>query len=65
MTKKSDLLDIDLHEELATIRAQKAEKNVLRKKTQRPIKCGNNKAPSGPDTGSIFGFVGNIRPNTS
>ncbi len=32
MTKKSDLLDIDLNEELTAIRAQKAGKNVLRKK---------------------------------
>ena len=32
MTKKSDLLDIDLNEELAAIRAQKSGKNVLRKK---------------------------------
>lgn len=32
MTNKSDLLDIDLNEELAAIRAQKAGKKVLRKK---------------------------------
>ncbi|MBC8548522.1 MAG: type II toxin-antitoxin system MqsA family antitoxin [Candidatus Brocadiales bacterium] len=32
MTKKSNLLDIDLNEELAAIRAQKAGKGVLRKK---------------------------------
>ena len=32
MTKKSDLLDIDLNEELAAIRTQKFGKNVLRKK---------------------------------
>ncbi len=31
MTKKSDLLDIDLNEELSAIRAQKSGKNVLRK----------------------------------
>lgn len=32
MTKKSDLLDIDLNEELTAIRTQKAGKNALRKK---------------------------------
>ena len=32
MKKKSDLLDIDLNEELAAIRAQKSGKSVLRKK---------------------------------
>jgi hypothetical protein len=32
ITKKSDLLDIDLNEELAAIRAQKTGKDVLRKK---------------------------------
>jgi putative transcriptional regulator len=35
MTKKSDLFDIDLNEELTAIRAQKAGKNVLRKKKLR------------------------------